>query len=130
MEPIELLNIMLERQSLLQGNIRNKLKELEMQLELQKSFLRELKDALQYYKTRQSKNEFTEYEDPKEGVKNVLKGRSILLKGPLPLPQWKQDACKVYYKDTIDGVRSVLKKEKTRPLYRADGSCEMVPCED
>jgi len=55
----KLLNLMLYRQTLLQKHLWNKLKEMEMQLEMMKTFLGELKDATDYFKTDFGKNELT-----------------------------------------------------------------------
>ena len=47
----KLLNAMLYRQTLLQRSIMCKLKELDLQVQMNKAFLDELKDAIQYCET-------------------------------------------------------------------------------
>lgn len=53
----KLLNLMLYRQTLLQKHLWNQIKEIQMQLQIQKSFLAELKDATNYFKSEFGQNE-------------------------------------------------------------------------
>jgi hypothetical protein len=53
----KLLNMLLFRQSLLVRHLSNSLKEVGMQLETQKSFLAELKNATDYFKSEFGKSE-------------------------------------------------------------------------
>jgi len=53
----KLLNLMLYRQSLLVRHLSRSVREISMQLEIQKTFLAELKDATKYFQSEFGKNE-------------------------------------------------------------------------
>jgi len=89
----KLLNLMLYRQTLLQKHLWNKLKELEMQMELQKSFLSELKEASGYLSTGFSTSELRNFPvvDELEVPKNVLDGLPTLENGVLEITEKGQE---------------------------------------
>ena len=74
----KLLNLMLYRQTLLVRHLSRSVREISMQLEIQKSFLAELKDTTNYFKSEFGKNELAVF--PVELEKEYDQGKSC----PIP----------------------------------------------
>jgi len=95
----KLLNLMLYRQSLLIRHLSRSIKELGMQLEIQKTFITELKDATDYFNSEFGKNELNGFpvelkEDVSCYIDNSLfnhLNETSKKEKPRKIPKWEQE---------------------------------------